>query len=114
MQLRLPVFNKLNTADFLKFREDERPAFERFRRSLRDEIRRQLTTAADDEPPDRIARNVEDDYLRPGLAEIEQQLRGSRRALIKKSSASLAIGSSVATIGAIASIPMPISGTVTN
>ena len=112
IQLHLPVLSDLNVADFLKLREDERPAFEKFRKGLRDQIRSQLAAAGKGDTAARIAQNVEDDYLRPGLAEIEQKLRGSRKALVKKSAVSLGIGTSVAVVGAISSVPMMIAGSV--
>lgn len=112
LQLRLPVFSDLNVADFLKLREDERPAFELFRTGLRDQIQSKLDSAARGDTAAGIARNVEDDYLRPGLAEIEQRIRGSRKALIKRTSISLGIGTSAATISAMSSVPMMIAGSV--
>jgi hypothetical protein len=112
LQLRLPVFSNLNVSDFLKLREDERPAFENFRKGLRDQIQSQLGSAVRGETATNIARDVEDDYIRPGLAEIEQRIRGSRKALIKKSGLSFGIGTSVATIGAVSSVPMMIAGSV--
>ena len=56
-----------------------------------------------------IARQIEVDYLEPGLADIERRVRSSRKAVGKKSSVSLAVGSSAAVVGALTSIPLVIA-----
>lgn len=112
LQLRLPVFSNLDVRDFLKLRDDEWPAFEKFRKGLSDEIKYQLNSAAKGSSAQSIARNVENSYLLPGLADIEQRHRTSRRALARKGAASLTIASSAATVSAISSVPMMIAGSV--
>jgi hypothetical protein len=112
LEINFPVFDELSTADFLKLRSDEQPYFERFRASLRQAIAAEITGANADKPAAQIAATIENDYLRPGLADIERQVRGNRIALIKKGAISLAIGGSVAAIGAISSVPLMIVGGV--
>jgi hypothetical protein len=112
IELQLPAFTQLNASDFLRLREDERPAFERFRKALHDQIKLELDSSSRGDSAGHIARNVEENYLRPELAEIEERFRGSRKALIRKSATSLTIGTSVATVGAIASTPLMIASAV--
>jgi hypothetical protein len=106
LQLDLPVFRSLTSRDFLKLREDERPHFERFRAGLRAEINDHLAAAQAGTPVSVIAREIEEDYLRPGIAELEAQMRSSRKALVGKSKVNLSMTTTPTVIGALTSIPL--------
>lgn len=107
IQLDLPVFDSLTTENFLKLREDERPDFEAYRAALLVALSAQ-SQKDPSRSPQIIAKAVEDEYLRPGLAEIEKRVRRRRSALIKKTAVNLSIGTATAAIGAIASVPLVI------
>lgn len=112
LQLRLPVFDRLPTADLLKLRDDERPDFEAFRSALRQAIRERVASASYGESASAIAKSIDEDYIRPGLAEIERKLRGGRQALIRKTAIDLAIGTVAAGVASMTSIPLMIAGGV--
>jgi hypothetical protein len=105
IRVGLPVFDSLSTKDFLKLREDERPAFETFRAELRNAIQSEIAENPSN-PPAAIAKSIHNEYLRPGLAGIEQRIRSRRSALIKKTAVNLTIGTSAIAIGAIAGMPL--------
>lgn len=109
IRIGLPVFDNLTTKDFLKLREDERPDFEAYRAGLQREIQSRIAKNPS-KPPAAIAKDIEDEYLRPGLAKIEKQIRSRRSATLKKTSVNLAIGTSVTAIGAMASMPLLVEG----
>jgi hypothetical protein len=109
IRIGLPVFDNLTTRDFLTLREDERPEFEAFRAALRRAIQTQVAENPSRSPGD-MARSIESEYLRPGLADIERQIKRRRSAMIKKTSVNLAIGTSAAAIGAITSMPLLVEG----
>ena len=110
LELNFPVFDELSTSDFLKLRSDEQPHFERFRASLRQAIAAEITAANAKKSAAEVAVAIETNYLRPGIADIERQVRGNRVALIKKGAVSLAIGGTTAAIGALSSVPLMIVG----
>jgi hypothetical protein len=112
LELNFPVFEGISTADFLKLRTDEQPYFERFRASLRQAVAAEIAKSDSSRSAAEVAASIENDYLRPGIADIARQVKGSRAALIKKGAISLAIGGSVAAIGALSSIPLMIVGGV--
>jgi hypothetical protein len=112
LALELPVFTDLSASDFLKLREDEQPYFERFRAALREAISSRLVPENAGKSAGELAQSIENDFLRPGLADIERRVRGNRKALMKKGTLSLAIGASAATIGALSSVPLMITGGV--
>lgn len=109
LQMNLPVFDNLTTADFLKLREDERPDFEAFRAALRIAITKRIEAVGKEESAAAIARNVVEEYLRPGLAEIERKMRSSRQAVVKKSSVNLTIGAAAVGVAAVGPIPLSIA-----
>ncbi len=109
IRVGLPVFDSLSTKDFLKLREDERPAFETFRAELRNAIQGEIAQNPSN-PPAAIAKSIQDKYLRPGLAGIEQRTRNRRSALIKKTAVNLTIGTTAAAIGAIKGMPLLVEG----
>lgn len=74
IRVGLPVFDSLTTKDFLKLREDERPEFEAFRAALREAIQSQIAKDPS-RPQAAIARSIENEHLRPGLADIEKRIR---------------------------------------
>ncbi len=108
--LKLPVFDHLETRDLIKIREDERPDFEAFRSALRTAIRDRLSSATDSDSAVSIARSIDEEYLRPGLAEIERKARNNRQVLLKKTVVDLTIGSTAAGVAAITSVPLMIAG----
>jgi hypothetical protein len=57
-----------------------------------------------------VAQSVENEVLRPHLAEIESRLKTNRKALIKKSGVSISIGASAATVAALSAVPLMIGG----
>jgi hypothetical protein len=109
IRIALPVFNSLTTKDFLKLREDERPSFEIFRTELRKAVEGEIAQNSSN-PPAVIAQSIQNEYLRPGLACIEQQVRSRRSALIKKTAVNLTIGTTAAAIGAITGMPLLVEG----
>jgi hypothetical protein len=113
VRIGLPVFDSLTTKDFLKLREDERPAFETFRAELRKAIQSEIAQDPSN-PATAIAKSIQNKYLRPGLASIEQQVRSRRSALLKKTAVNLTIGTSAAAIGAITRMPLLVEGLVTS
>ena len=110
LNLRLPVFDHLSTEDLLKIREDERPDFEAFRSALRTAIQEKITVAEGDMSASTVARTVDEEYLRPGLAEIERKLRASKQAVLKKTALDLAIGTAAAGVAALSHVPFMIAG----
>ncbi len=112
LELNLPVLADISVKDFLKFRNDESPYFERYRAALRTAISERLTPENASKSSAEIARSIEADYLRPGLAEIERQFRSNRKALTRKSSASVAVGTATAVIGALTAMPLLIGSAV--
>jgi hypothetical protein len=61
-------------------------------------------------PPAAIAKSIQNEYLRPGLASIEQRIRSRRNALAKKTAVNLTIGTTAAAIGAITGMPLLVEG----
>jgi hypothetical protein len=112
LNLELPVFDRLSTRDLLKMREDERPDFEAFRSALRAHIQSRLASADEGATASSIARSIDEEYLRPGLAEIERKLRTSRQAVVRKTVVDLTIGATAVGVAALSSVPMMIAGGV--
>ncbi|GIH93924.1 hypothetical protein ACFFMN_15765 [Planobispora siamensis] len=108
LDLSLPSIEGIPLSDLIKLREDEEPYFENFRRALREAIRSQIDKRGSAAPKD-IARAVESEYIIPALADIERRLRVSRRALATKTGASVALGSTITSVGLIGSIPLIIA-----
>lgn len=110
LELSLPIFAELPVADFLKLRRDEQPYFDRFRAALREAIASRLTPENAGKSASEIAQSIEVDYLRPGLADIERQVRSQRKAIVKQTAVSLTMGAISASIGALDSMPLMIAG----
>ncbi|MET7327443.1 hypothetical protein [Nonomuraea sp. NPDC005650] len=108
LDLPLPSIEGMPLGDLIKLREDEQPYFENFRQALREAIRSQLEKRGSAAPQD-IARAVEREYITPALADIERRLRVSRRTFAAKTSASVALGSTITTVGLIGSLPLIIA-----
>ena len=113
LSLSLPVFENLTTRDLIKIREDERPDFEAFRSELRKKINEELVAAKDGAPARVIARNIDENYLHPGLANIERKIRNSRQAVTKKTALDLTIAATGVGIGLIHTLPLMIAGGIT-
>lgn len=106
LELYLPFLDGISAKDFLKLRNDEQPYFERHRVALRNVIAERLKAPKSKKSPAEVAREIERDYLRPGLAEIEGQFRSSRKALIKNTSISLSICTTTAVVGPLVAMPL--------
>jgi hypothetical protein len=112
LHLRLPVFDHLSTRDFIKMREDHQSEFEAYRSALRNAIRERLDSRKDSSSAAEIAGRIEQEYLRPGLADIERRVSGSRKALVKKTAVDLTVGTIATTVSTMASIPLMITSGV--
>ncbi|NJP98752.1 hypothetical protein HCN51_56630 [Nonomuraea sp. FMUSA5-5] len=108
LELSLPSIEGMPLSDLLKLREDEQPYFESFRHAVREAIRSQLKNRGSAAPRD-VARAVEREHIAPALADIERRLRASRRAFAAKTGASIALGSTITSIGLMGSLPLIIA-----
>jgi len=111
LRLPLPVIHGLPARDVVKLREDERPHFDRFQAALKNAIREQISRDSN-RPAGDIARDVQEEFIRPALADIERSLKSSKRVLAKKTSLTLSVGSVAVTVGALTSVPLMLSAGV--
>jgi hypothetical protein len=107
VEVGLPILSGVSAADIIKIRNDESDAFERFRSGLRIAIREQLKTVdASGNVPSVIASAIVDEYISPGLSDIEQRLNVARRALARKSATNVSVGAISVFIGLMAAMPL--------
>jgi hypothetical protein len=92
--------------------EDEKPQLERFRAALRSAIRDKIEFAGD-RPPDWIARQVERDYISPALADLDNRLSVSKKALSQKGTTAITVGSALLATGLITTMPLIVAAGVT-
>ncbi|MFG3169756.1 hypothetical protein [Streptomyces sp. NPDC048200] len=105
LQLPLPVMHGMSSRDIIKMRTDMRPHFDRFQHALTLAIREQIERDPERADP-AIAKAVSAEFIRPAFADIERSLVEAKRSLSVKSAASLAVGSTVASVGILASVPL--------
>lgn len=108
LELPLPVLEGLTARDIVKFRTDHRPHFERFQFALTEAIREQEKRTGSDSPRE-IAAAVNEDFIRPAMADIERSMTETRKLFGKKSGVSVAIGTAIAGAGMLSSIPLVIA-----
>lgn len=105
LQLPLPVMHGMSGRDIIKMRADMRPHFDRFQHALTLAIREQIDRDPERENP-AIAKAVAEEFIRPSFAEIDRSLKEAKRSFSAKVGASLAVGSTVATVGLLSSVPL--------
>ncbi|MGW0088248.1 hypothetical protein ACWDWS_04435 [Streptomyces sp. NPDC003328] len=105
LQLPLPVMHGMPSRDIIKMRADMRPHFDRFQHALTLAIREQIDRDPERENPD-IAKSVAEEFIRPAFAEIERNLIATKRSFSVKVGASMAVGSTVASVGLLSSVPL--------
>jgi hypothetical protein len=105
LHLPLPVMNGMSSRDIIKMRADMRPHFDRFQHALTVAIREQVERDPERADPD-IAKAVSAEFIRPAFAEIERGLVEAKRSLSVKTAASLAVGTTVASVGLLTSVPL--------
>lgn len=110
LSLHLPVFRNVPIKEVLKFRDQNWAAFERFRSALQAAVKEQIQRSGS-ESPQKIADEVVAEYIRPELAEIDQQLTGTKRALARKIGANIAVSTAIVSVGTIEKIPFLMAGT---
>ena len=92
----------------MRRKHEDWPEFERFRKALREAIRKQIEKAGT-KSPEEIAKAVVQEDIIPELAIIEGKLTAIQKSLARKVNASIALGGATVTAGAIASIPLVIA-----
>lgn len=107
LELPLPVMHGMPGKDIVKMRADMRPHFDRFQHALTLAIREQIDRDPERENPE-IAKAVAEEFIRPAFAEIERSLTEAKRSFSIKVGASMAVGSTVASIGLLSSVPLVI------
>lgn len=108
LQLRLPILMNVSAKEILRRKHEDWPEFERFRKALREAIRKQIEKAGT-KSPEEIAKAVVQEDIIPELAIIEGKLTAIQKSLARKVNASIALGGATVTAGAIASIPLVIA-----
>ena len=103
LQISLPVFERMPIRDIISFRQDEWEHYEQFRHALTKALAEKLKNPTDSE---RMAREIERDFIEPALHEIDRKLRVARSAISKKAGVSVDIGALVTAVGAITASPM--------
>ncbi|MFF4967297.1 hypothetical protein [Streptomyces sp. NPDC001037] len=105
LQLPLPVMHGMASKDIIKMRADMRPHFDRFQHALTLAIREQIDRDPERGNPE-VAKSVAEEFIRPAFAEIERSLAEAKRSFSVKVGASMAVGSTVATVGLLSSVPL--------
>jgi hypothetical protein len=108
LELPLPVLQGLTARDIVKFRADHKPHFERFQHALTEAIREQADRVGTDSP-ERIAAAVNEDFIRPAMADIERSMIETKKLFGMKSGTSIAVGTAIAGAGILSSIPLVIA-----
>ncbi|MER5826170.1 hypothetical protein ABT086_28890 [Streptomyces mirabilis] len=106
-QLPMPVMHGMTSGDIVKMRADMRPHFDRFQHALTLAIREQIERDPERANPD-IVKSVTEEFIRPAFADIERSLLEAKRSFSVKVGASMAVGSTVATVGLLSSVPLVI------
>ncbi|MBK0375732.1 hypothetical protein I3215_23075 [Streptomyces sp. RB110-1] len=107
LQVPMPVMRGMTSGDIVKMRADMRPHFDRFQHALTLAIREQIERDPERANPD-IAKSITEEFIRPSFAEIERSLLETKRSFSVKVGASMAVGSTVATVGLLSSVPLVI------
>ncbi|UUU22179.1 hypothetical protein [Streptomyces sp. DSM 40750] len=108
LQLPLPVLQGLAARDIVRFRADHKPHFERFQHALTEAIREQADRVGTSSPAN-IAAAVNEDFIRPAMADIERSMIETKRLFGTKSGTSIAVGTAIAGAGILSSIPLVIA-----
>ncbi|MFB8777389.1 hypothetical protein [Streptomyces broussonetiae] len=108
LELPLPVLQGLTARDIVKFRADHKPHFERFQYALTEAIREQAERIGSGSPKE-IAAAVNEDFIRPAMADIERSMTETRKLFGVKSGTSVAVGTAIAGAGILSSIPLVIA-----
>ena len=111
LQLDLPFIQGVPASELLKFMRDERPSFDRFQAAMRKAVRERVEKAGDQSPGE-IGKRIEQEIIRPGLAEIEVSLNVAKKAFAKKTGAAVGIGSALVTVGVLTAMPLVIAAGV--
>lgn len=110
LNMRLPVLTNVPVKEILQYRNENRASFERFRRALREAVKEQIEQSGTDSPG-AIADEVVATRIRPELADIEVQLAGIRKTLMRKMSANIALTGAAVSVGAMENVPLVIAAT---
>ncbi|QUF02546.1 hypothetical protein KCV87_24160 [Actinosynnema pretiosum subsp. pretiosum] len=110
--LKLPFLTGLSASDFTRLRSEHWDDFLKFRAALTAAIRETLKDEKTGSP-DRIAAQIQRDFIEPALAEIARKVRSNTRSTVFKSIAGVTVGSAVAAFGALTAMPLLITAGVT-
>lgn len=105
LSLNLPVLSDLPAREVIAMREDHKEEFEKFRAALRAAIRERLEDHGETDPTVTATR-VMRDYIRPALADIEVQMKASKRSVATKLGVTTAVGVTSASVGLLVAMPL--------
>jgi hypothetical protein len=106
IELGLPILHGITARDLIKIRNDEADAFERFRSGLRAAINERVQRMDSADDATRIAAAIVDEFIVPGLHDIDQRLEVARKVLSRKSTVNIAVGTVAVIAGLLAGIPL--------
>lgn len=106
MEIGLPILQGVRVRDLIKLRVDEGEAFERFRSALKIALKERTANATMASSVISVSQEVLDDVITPALSDIQQRLDVARRTLARKSTANMAVGTTVILAGLLAGVPM--------
>lgn len=112
LAVRVPVLEGLSSEQLLALKREHRPNYEKFRGTLLEALRVRVQEDGDRDPT-QIARSVEDEFIKPALADIEVGLKSSLRATSKKIVGQAIIGAVTMAIGVKQGIPLVVGAGVT-
>jgi hypothetical protein len=110
LSMNLPVLSNVPIKEVLRYRDDNRASFEKFRSALRSAITEQIEETGSDSPQ-AIADKVVATRVQPELADLETKLVGIKKTLARKIGANVAVTGAAVSVGAIENVPLIIAAT---
>jgi hypothetical protein len=101
MSLNLPILRNLSAADLIRIRQENADAFHQFRRVLKAAIAEKLKIAENSNSGD-IAKEIENDLIKPGIDEIARRLRIAETIVNKKAFIAVVFGTLATVCGVLA------------
>ena len=100
-ELNLPVLTNVPVETLVRLRGDEHESFQRFQDSLRLAIKERLS-AGELSDPKKIADEIRQDLIEPGLRQIRSRLNAARNVAAKQFATAAVVGILATTIGLLA------------
>jgi hypothetical protein len=103
-QIRLPILEKVPTAELIRIRRENIDSFDRFRNALRATAMERLRQDPEAGSVE-IAEEIRRDILDPKIEEIRATLKAAEKLLLKKGSLGIFLGALATTCGLISGVP---------